>query len=208
MTVPFEPKGGCVLVLDDEPGVGQAVSIILSSAGFEVICCAELGTLNSFLRERTPSCILLDQVLKDASGIEVLKELRREGCTVPVLMISGKADIATAVLALKHGASDFVEKPFRGADLIARVKAALSETASSSGARGRQAIALHFPGRAPLTVRERNVLAEIASGCSTKETARRLGLSPRTVESHRMSIMRKLGAKNLASLVRMVLSFQ
>ncbi|MGY4435212.1 FixJ family two-component response regulator [Bradyrhizobium sp. F1.13.1] len=206
MTAPVLPTGGRILVLDDEAGIRQTISVILSSAGFEVICCADVQTLLTLVRQRAPRCILLDQVLPASSGIEVLKELRRDGCAAPVLIISGKADVATAVQALKQGANDFVEKPFRGPDLIARVNAALNDAERRYSAHDGPVVTCHFPGRAPLTARERDVLVEVASGYSTKEIARRLGLSPRTVEGHRVCLMRKLGAKNSAELVRLVLS--
>lgn len=206
MSVAAETTSGHILVLDDEPAVRQTLSTILSMVGFDVVCCADARTLLAMARQRAPSCILLDLVLCDASGLQVLKQLGEEGCASPVLMISGKADIGTAVHALKQGADDFIEKPFRGPDLIARVKTAIAGHQRRTGSAGQPKISFHFPGRAPLTPRERDVLAEVASGCSTKETARRLGLSPRTVEGYRVSIMRKLGVKKPAELVRLVLS--
>jgi FixJ family two-component response regulator len=206
MSIAAETASGHILVLDDEPTVRQTLSTILSMVGFDVVCCADSRTLLALARERAPTCILLDLVLSDASGLDVLKELRDDGCAAPVLMISGKADIGMAVRALKQGASDFMEKPFRGPDLIARVKSAIAGHERKCGSTGQPKVNFHFPGRAPLTARERDVLAEVASGCSTKETARRLGLSPRTVEGYRVSIMRKLGVKNPAELVRLVLS--
>lgn len=206
MTAPVQLTAGRILVLDDEAGIRQTISAILSRAGFEVICCADVQTLLTLVRQRTPRCILLDQMLPASSGIEVLKELRDEGCAAPVLMISGKADVATAVRALKEGANDFVEKPFRGPDLIARVKAALYDAERGNSAYEGPVVTFHFPGRELLTARERDVLAEVARGSFTKEIARRLRLSPRTVEGHRANIMRKLGAKSLPELVRLVLS--
>src|ERR1700759_1920380 len=128
MITPVQLTGGRILVLDDDPGVRQMLSIVLSSVGFEVICCADARTLLNEVGKRAPICILLDEVLPDTSGIVVLNQLRREGCTAPVLIISGKADIPTAVRALKQGANDFLEKPFRTPDLIARVKATLNDT--------------------------------------------------------------------------------
>jgi FixJ family two-component response regulator len=203
MTMPLQPTGGRILVLDDDPGVRQTLSTDLFSLGFEVICCADVPTLLYQVRKGAPRCILLDQ---ETSGIEALNQLRSEGYTAPVLMISGRADIATAVRALKQGANDFLQKPFRGPDLIARIKAAINEAERKAGAQDRRTDEFHFPGRAPLTCRERDVLAEMTNGFSTKEIACQLGLSPRTVEGHRVSIMRKLGAKNLVQLLRFVFS--
>jgi FixJ family two-component response regulator len=204
--VAVQPTDGLILVLDDDPAVRQMLSVVLSSAGFEVICCADALTLLTEVRRRTPGCILLDQVLRETCGVVVLNQLRRAGCTAPVLMISGVADITTAVRALKAGATDFLEKPFRGPDLIARVKATIDDAKRSTGGPDRPSVAIRRTGQAPLTGRERDVLALLANGSSTKETALQLGLSPRTVESHRLSIMRKFGVKKLVDLVRFVTS--
>ena len=202
MTLPLQPTGGRILLLDDDLGVQQTLSTDLFSAGFEVICCADVPTLLYQVGQATPRCILLDQ---ETSGIGALNQLRYEGCTAPVLMISGRADIATAVRALKQGANDFLQKPFRGPELIARLNAAINEAERRAGVH-RRPDEFHFPGRAPLTSRERDVLAEMANGSSTKEIAYQLGISPRTVESHRVSLMRKLGAKNSVQLLRLVFS--
>jgi FixJ family two-component response regulator len=204
--MPAQTTGGPILVLDDDPAVRQMLSTVLFGAGFEVICCADVETLFNEVHKRAPRCILLDEALPETSGLLVLDRLRRKGCTAPVLMISGQADIATAVRALKHGASDFVEKPFRGPDLVARVKAAIADAERSNGAPDWPTVAFHFTGKARLTARERAVLADIVNGSSAKETARQLGLSPRTVEAERVKIMRKLGVKSRVDLVRLALS--
>jgi two-component system, LuxR family, response regulator FixJ len=120
---------------------------------------------------------------------------------VPILMISGKGDIPMAVEAIKHGALDFIEKPFRGSTVSASVQAAIA-------ARSRRSVngLPEFSGRQPLTKREGEVLAQLVTGASSKEAARWLGISPRTIEIHRSHIMGKLGAKNIADLVRIVMS--
>ena len=204
--MPAQTTGGPILVLDDDPDVRQMLSIVLFSAGFEVICCADVRTLLAEVRKRAPKCILLDQVLPDTSGLLVLDRLRRKGCTAPVLMISGRADIATAVRAVRQGAYDFVEKPFRGPDLVARVNAAIDEAARRNGVPDVPTRVMHISGKASLTARERDVLAEVINGSSAKEIARQFGLSSRTVEGQRVKIMRKLGAKSMVDLVRLVLS--
>ena len=199
----FRSKSGQVLVLDDDPGVRQTMSTVLSRAGYEVVCCATISSLLSLARERIPSCIVLDLVLRDASGLEALRLLTKECCPAPVVMISGHGDISIAVDAMKHGAADFLQKPFRGPEIIECVKAAIDATC----ARSRDPeLNLYFPGSMPLTQRERDVLTCVVSGQSSKDAARLLQLSPRTVEGHRANIMRKLGARNLADLARMMMS--
>jgi CheY-like chemotaxis protein len=93
MTMPLQPTGGRILLLDDDPGVQQTLSTDLFSVGFEVICCADMPALLYQVGRATPRCILLDQ---ETSGIGALNQLRYEGCTAPVLMISGRADISSA----------------------------------------------------------------------------------------------------------------
>lgn len=189
-----------VLVLDDEPAVCQAVSAVLSRAGFEVDCCSDPLSFVEASIKKAPACILLDVVLPEVSGLDILGELCSKGCRAPVLMISGESNVATAVQALKNGATDFIEKPFRGSELVSRVTAALDAPRHKAT----RAI-FHFPSRPPLTLREQDVLAELIGGQSTKEIATRLCLSPRTVESYRANIIRKVGARNPADLVRLAI---
>jgi FixJ family two-component response regulator len=121
--------------------------------------------------------------------------------------MSGQGDIAMAVDAIKHGALDFIEKPFRGSDVIARVEAAIEARGqrhhSDDVAENQR---FYFPGREPLSRREQDVLAQIVNGASNKEAGRRLGISPRTIEVHRAHVMQKIGARNAADLIRIVLS--
>jgi two-component system response regulator FixJ len=122
--------------------------------------------------------------------------------------MSGRGDIPTAIAAVKAGAHDFIEKRADADEIIVRVGEAVSAWASrrrqSSNSGG--ALSQSFPGRDRLPPREQEVLSQIASAASNKETARILGISPRTVENHRIQIMQKLGAKNTADLVRIVLN--
>jgi two-component system response regulator FixJ len=192
---------GPVLVLDDEPAVWQTVSLVLTRAGFDVIGCNDPKSFIALCLDSNPSCVLVDVVLNDTSGLEILGELRNRGFDRPIIMVSGCSDVVTAVRAIKQGAFDFIEKPFRGNDLVARVAAALKPGESRSSGP-----VFHFPGRPPLTVREREVLSELIGGRSTKEIADRMDLSPRTIESHRVNIMQKVGAKNPAELVRLAIT--
>jgi len=122
-------------------------------------------------------------------------------------MISGKGDISMAVSAIKSGALDFIEKPFRGSELVARLNEAIDAYVRRQTARSSSKIeSLHFPGREPLTRREREVLEQFTAGASNKEAGRHLGISPRTIEDHRANIMKKLGARNAADLVRIVMT--
>ncbi len=133
-----------------------------------------------------------------------MKQLAALRFAPPVFVISGQPDVAMAVEAMKLGALDFIEKPFAASVMIERVRDAVAAYERSTA--GHIEGLSDFPGRSLLTRRERDVLALVANGASNKEAGRRLGISPRTIEVHRARIMDKLGAKNAADLIRIVLS--
>ena len=193
-----------IFVVDDDPSVLAVLSIILRGAGFEVTSFVEGDTFLAAARSRAPECILLDVYLPNCSGLELLRRLDAQRYPAPILIISGSGDIPTAVDAIRNGALDFIEKPFDGVALVTRVREAISAWQD----RNRKDVPLthSFPGHDRLTAREREVLKQIAQGASNKEASRELGISPRTIEVHRARIMEKLAAKNVADLMRIVLS--
>ncbi|HEY3793973.1 MAG TPA: response regulator [Bradyrhizobium sp.] len=201
------PSRGEIFVVDDDPAVRETLSLVLSAGGYQVICFADGAALLAVARSRTPACILLDVHIPGKSGLDILRELRGEDYPAPIFMISGQGDISMAVSAIKNGALDFIEKPFRGSEIVARLDEAIDAYARRQG-HASKAASLHFPGREPLTRREREVLEQFASGSSNKEAGRQLGISPRTIEDHRANIMKKLGARNAADLIRIVLTAQ
>jgi DNA-binding CsgD family transcriptional regulator len=135
--------------------------------------------------------------------------LHGEDYPAPIFMISGQGDIAMAVSAIKNGALDFIEKPFRGNEIVSRLNEAIDAyTRRQAETSASRVASLHFPGREPLTRREREVLEQFTAGASNKEAGRQLGISPRTIEDHRANIMKKLGARNAADLVRIVMTAQ
>src|SRR5437762_4954563 len=198
---------GEIYVVDDDPDIREILSMVLSAGGYKVICFADGAALLAVARTRCPSCILLDVNIPGRSGLDILKELHGEDYPAPIFMMSGQGDIAMAVNAIKNGALDFIEKPFGGKEIITRVEEAIGAFARRKPADHVSKIStLHFPGREPLTRREREVLEQFSSGASNKDAGRHLGISPRTIEDHRANIMKKLGARNAADLIRIVLT--
>jgi FixJ family two-component response regulator len=138
------------------------------------------------------------------SGLDMLRELDAPHYPAPILIVSGQRDVPTAVNAIKAGALDFIEKPISADAVIARVSEAIGAWGRAAGANGSEPLFL-VKGAEQLTPREREVLAQVVAAASNKEAGRTLGISPRTVEVHRARIMDKLGARNTADLVRIVL---
>jgi FixJ family two-component response regulator len=197
---------GEIVIVDDDPAVRETLSLIFLREGYEVTCFADGASFLSAARERVPACVLLDVYIPGRSGLEILKDLNAGDYPAPVFIISGQGDIPMAVDAIKHGALDFIEKPFTGTAVAARVRDAIAAWRSRSHELQPESMSAEFGGRKPLTRRESEVLAQLVTGASNKEVARQLGISPRTIEIHRAHIMGKLGAKNAADLVRIVMS--
>ncbi|MGN6410077.1 MAG: response regulator transcription factor [Nitrobacter sp.] len=193
-----------VFIVDDDPSVREALVLLLKIEGYAPQCFGDGASFLDAVQSVSPACVILDLHLPGASGFDILRKLAAERLAAPILVISGVADIATAVEAMKHGALDFLEKPFSSEKIIERVRAAVKVWREVRG--GEIDGLANFPGRHLLTCREREVLSQVARGASNKEAGRRLGISPRTVEVHRARIMDKLGAKNAADLIRIVLS--
>jgi FixJ family two-component response regulator len=193
-----------IFIVDDDPSVRAALSVALCGEGFQVTGFAEGGPFLAAARSRTPGCVLIDVHLPGCSGVDLLKALDAQHYPAPIFVISGLGDIPTAVDAIRHGALDFIEKPFDPTTLVTRVRDAIDAWQQNAGAES-SILATNFPGHERLTPREREILERVARGASSKEAGRELAISPRTVEVHRARIMEKLGAKNAADLMRVVL---
>jgi two-component system response regulator FixJ len=192
-----------VLVVDDDPLMRMALSIILGDEGLKVISFADGESFLNAARERTPACVIVDMHLPGCSGLELLKALDARQYPAPVFVISGRGDISLAVDAMRNGAIDFIEKPFDPAAVGTRIRNAI-EAWQRLGRDGRE-LGHDFSGHERLTGREWDVLELIVRGASNKEMGRELAISPRTVEVHRARIMEKLGARNAADLMGIVL---
>lgn len=198
------PAGLVVHVVDDDEAVRRSLALLLVSFGLEAEThpCAEdvlaqLGTLR-------PGCLVIDIRMPGMDGLELQAELVRRGCKMPVIVVTGHADVGLAVRAMKSGALDFIEKPYSEEDVLRAVHGALVHTHDT---RQTDASALAAQTRiAALTPRERDVLERLVGGRPNKVIAHELGISPRTVEIHRANLMEKLGCRSLAEAVRTAIS--
>jgi FixJ family two-component response regulator len=195
-----------IFIVDDDPAALDLLSAVFRDEGFVVESFLDGNSFLAAAKERVPAGVLLDVNLPGTSGLEVLQELKAQTYPAPIFIISGQGDIPTAVTAIKSGALDFIEKPFDTDAVVTRVREAITAWARRDTDGDPAPLLPQFPGRELLTPREREVLGQIAGGASNKEAGRHLGISPRTIEVHRARIMEKLGARNAADLVRIVLS--
>jgi two-component system response regulator FixJ len=199
-------SAGEIFIVDDDNLVLNALNVVLSREGYQVTGFAEGTSFLAAARARTPTCIILDVQMPGQSGLDILKELNAQQYPAPIFIISGVGDIPMAVEAIKNGALDFIQKPFDATTLVTQVREAVEAWGRRAKNGGGDILNKQFPGHDLLTSRERDVLAQIAAGSSNKQAGRELGISPRTIEVHRARIMEKLGAKNAADLVRIVMS--
>jgi FixJ family two-component response regulator len=189
---------GEVFVIDTDAASREQLSAALEQSAYDVICFADGASLLSEAKARMPACVLLEMP-PDRSALDVLRRLREENCMAPVLVTSANGSIGMAVDAIKNGAVDFIEKPFRAHDIVGRIDAAIDEFAQPGASRQRW-----LPGCEPLSGREGDVLEHLAAGLTNKEIARRMHLSARTVEGYRAGILKKAGARNVTDLLRRI----
>ncbi len=193
-----------VFVVDDDEAVRDSLMALLDAVGLKA---QAYGSAREFLDgydSSQPGCLVLDVRMPGMSGLELQKKLAASQFRVPVIIITGHGDIPMAVEAMKAGAVDFIEKPFREDTLLDGIRRALAQCAPAP--RGEAASAEHNERIAQLTPREREVLERLVIGEPNKVIAFGLGISPRTVEIHRARVMAKMEARSLSQLVRMALA--
>jgi two-component system response regulator FixJ len=195
-----------VAVVDDDEQVRESLAALVQSIEVEVACFATgREFLDNYVHER-PGCVVLDLRMPEVGGMDVLRELAARHSHAPVIIITGHGDIPAAVEAMKCGAVDFLEKPYRGAALLDSVRRAIAMDEHRFEANAqRNELLSHYES---LTNDERNVLWLTAEGKPDKAIALRLDLSLRTIQLRRASLMRKMGAPSRAALIRLAQSLE
>lgn len=192
-------------LVDDDADVRDSIVAMLSAGGgIEVRGFASAEAFLAALDDDySPGAVVSDVRMPGMSGLELQEELTRRGGRLPLILITGHGQVSMAVAALKAGAADFIEKPFEEAALLASIERAFSAADRQSEAERMRA---DIEARvAQLSQRQKEVMDMVVRGLSTKEIAIELGISPRTVDTYRLWIMEKTGARNLAELVRMAM---
>ena len=204
VTDPNATSTATVFVVDDDPSMRDSLRWLIESIGLNVEAFANADAFMEQFSGDVPGCLVLDVRMPGTSGMELLDSLKARGVELPIIMISGHGDVPMAVQALKHGALDFLEKPFRDQELLEQIGRAIEvdqgrrkQAESVSGIRGRLE---------KLTPREQEVMELVVAGYANKQVAAKLGLSEKTIEVHRSRVMSKMRAKTLPCLVKMAIA--
>ena len=190
-----------VFLVDDEPEVLKAVARLLRAEAFPVSAFSSPREFLDQVDPEAPGCLVLDMSMPAISGLEVQRELETRGCRLPVVFLTGRADVPDTVRAMKGGASDFLTKPVEDEELLGAVRRAIEKDAVLRRERAEEALV-----RArleTLTPREREVLEHVVAGELNKQVAGRLGTVEKTIKVHRARVMEKMQASSLAELVRL-----
>ncbi len=195
-----------VFIVDDDEQIRRSCEVLVRHAGLR---SEQFSSGREFLDAYDPArpgCLVLDVRMPDMSGLQLQQELNRRGAVIPVIFITGVAEVPEAVEAMQHGAFDFLQKPIGAQALLERLRRALAfDAVTRASLLERRKMQVRFDS---LTDREREILSLVLEGLSNKEAAVRMKLSARTVEIHRASLLRKVGARNTAHLVRMAMELR
>jgi FixJ family two-component response regulator len=193
-----------IFVVDDDEAVGRALTTAGKLLGHPVRAFTSAQAFLAAYDPEQPGCLVLDIRMPGMTGLELQRALADAGTPIPIVMVSGHADVRIAVEAMTLGAVTLLEKPFRLDELLAHVRRALEKDRAERGARQQSADA--GARLASLTAKEREVLDLIAAGKTNREMADQLGLSVRAVEDRRARLMKKVDAKSVAELVTLLTS--
>lgn len=195
-----------VYVVDDDEGVRMGLQLLLASGGLQSACYSDPQGFLDSCQGQTPGCILLDVRMPGMSGLDLQQRLHDRGVRLPVIVLTGHADVPMAVRAMKVGAFDFIQKPFNEQQLLDRVLEAIAQDRQRRARDSERAAVSERLQR--LTPREREVLDRIVAGRANKVIAHELAISERTVELHRAHLLHKMELRSVAQLVQAVLSTQ
>ena len=196
------PHDPIVYVIDDDDSARHSLEFLLDVAGIRV---RSFPSADAFLKSSPPlagACVVTDVRMPGTSGVELVEELRRRGASVPVIVITGHADVPLAIQAMKAGVADFIEKPFDDEVMLAAIRNALERHAGEEQALAERRLVAE--PIATLPPRERDVMEGLIAGKANKVIAFDLEISARTVEVYRANVMIKMQAGTLSELVRMV----
>jgi FixJ family two-component response regulator len=190
-----------VFIIDDDAGVRDSIQDLVESVGLHAEVFATAKEFLAGERRDGPSCLVLDVRLPDTSGLDLQQKLRRAGVAIPIIFITGHADVPMTVKAMKSGAVEFLTKPFREQDLLDVIQRALGRDRKVRESRRQLDELQKLYGT--LSAREREVMSLVVSGLLNKQIAAELGASETTVKIHRGRVMQKMQANSLPDLVRM-----
>jgi two-component system response regulator DctR len=197
-------KEQMVFVVDDDAAVRDSIAELVESVGLQAECYASAAEFLDKLAPGRPGCLVLDVRMAEMSGLELQQRLNTLGISMPVIMLTGHGDVTMAVEAMKAGAVDFLQKPYREQALLDSINTALMKDATD---RRSDAVDERLDQRlAGLTEREREVLDQLLLGKTSKEIARILAISPRTAEVHRRNLLHKLGFRTVKELMLVLAS--
>jgi len=195
-----------IYIVDDDEAMRRALSLLMTTVGYEAVAFARPRDFLEKHDREAPGCVVLDVRMPEVSGLEVQQHLNQSGSMLPVILVTGHGDVPMAVQAMKDGAFDFLQKPFRDQDLLDRINAALEQDELNRRTLEQRE---DLRRRAEsLTPREREVMSLVVDGRANKVIAIDLGLSERTIEIHRAKVMEKMGARSIAHLVKMSLTLE
>lgn len=193
-----------VYIVDDDPSVRHSLTWLIESVGQYVKTYDSPSTFLQEYREGGGGCLILDVRMPETSGLDLQEQLVNSGFKLPIIIITGHADVPMAIRALKTGAFDFIEKPFNDQLLIERIQQAIEHCQNLTKKDQRRQKAIERLSK--LTKREKQVLDGVVAGKSNKVLAKELDISVKTIEVHRANVMAKMEADSLSDLVRKTLS--
>ena len=197
---PTQSLNSVVIIVDDDAGIRASLDSLFRSVGLDTRLYGSPSELLGGSLPDGPGCIVLDVRLPGVSGLDLQSQLVRQGISYPIIFMTGHGDIPMSVRAMKAGAVDFLSKPFRDQDMLDAVTAALERDAQHRAeAATKEDIRAQYE---TLTAREREVMGHVTAGLMNKQVAALIGLSEITVKIHRGNVMRKMGVRSLADLVR------